>query len=488
MLFVRGVIARFDMLPQSEVKDSLLVCLPRVLATSLSIIETALWVQKMELCGKSFYGGPVDVYTLAGRKMPHDIEHTAPAEPFVKTLRFAKIRSVARTKSWTSWRELPVALLAPEATAITHNALLRSNASKKKVNFQHAEVLLNADLNWKPCADHTHEMLSIPCKEIDRVELLSLEKREIVKQIIFKNCSAHCEEAQVLTHSARRIAKLPPEIWGGAGGYRPARAIRIEAQRRGSWVVGHDHSCSTGMIDEQEGLALAELAVANEFVLPTDKSLSLFQSDSSKPLLPKTGQAKLSYLNGDSSLAWELPKLKTYRGVTRKPRVLYVSGAFIGFRQRIPPRIPDVVKLDWQIRLIKMLVSMDIEFKSQMHPGGVLQGQPHPANVFCAASNSIFEKAAEWAQVFVFDVVQSTTFPLALVTDRPIVLIDHGMSKFSKKMQTLLQQRCIILRVARDQRNRVIIKKDLLEHSIMEAAKMNPDPTPFREMYAGKYF
>ena len=376
----------------------------------------------------------------------------------------------------------------PEATAITHNALLRSNASKKKVNFKHAEVLLNVDPNWKPCTDRTHEMLSILCKEIDSVELLSSEKREIVKQLIFKNCSADCEQAQIFTHSARRITKLPSEIWAGAGGYRPARAIRIEAKRRGSWVVGHDHSCSTGMIEEQEGLVLAELAVANEFVLPTDKSLSLFQNDDYKPLLPKTGQAKLSHLTGDSSLAWKLPKLKISRSVTTRPRVLYVSGAFIGFRQRIPPRIPDVVKLDWQIRMIKMLVSMDIEFKSQMHPGGVLQGQPHPANVFCAASNSIFEKAAEWAQVFVFDVVQSTTFPLALVTDRPIVLIDHGMNKFSEKMQTLLQQRCIILRVERDQRNRVVIKKELLEHSVMEAAKMIPDPTSFCEMYGGKYF
>ena len=84
--------------------------------------------------------------------------------------------------------------------------------------------------------------------------------------------------------------------------------------------------------------------------------------------------------------------------------------------------------------------------------------------------------------------MQSTTFPLALVTDRPIVLIDHGMNKFSEKMQTLLQQRCIILRVERDQRNRVVIKKELLEHSVMEAAKMIPDPTSFCEMYGGKYF
>ena len=55
-------------------------------------------------------------------------------------------------------------------------------------------------------------------------------------------------------------------------------------------------------------------------------------------------------------------------GILNKPRVLYVSGAFIGFRQRIPPRIPDVVKLDWQIRLVKMLAAMKIELKARCIP------------------------------------------------------------------------------------------------------------------------
>lgn len=174
-------------------------------------------------------------------------------------------------------------------------------------------------------------------------------------------------------------------------------------------------------------------------------------------------------------------------GIVGKPRVLYVSGAFIGFRQRIPPRIPDIVKLDWQIRLVKMLSAMNIELKSQMHPGGVLQGQPHPVNAFCASSNRRFEEAKDWAQVFVFDVIQSSTFPMALVTHKPIVLIDHGMNAFNRHMKTLLDQRCLILDVKRDDRNRITINRELLQQSIMEAANMSPDPTPFSDMYAGDH-
>ena len=487
MTFVRGVMCGFDMLPKGEIKDIFLICLPRVIATGLSIIETAMWVQEAEKRGLSFFGGPPEVFFLSGRKIPHKAEFTPPAEPIRKILRFAFFRQIARTMSWTPLHKLPLSFLFPAAIAISHNSLLRVNASLQSVKFVHADSLLVGDVSWKVNPDQTEAMLALVCKEVDKINLLLPQKREIVKQLIMKSCIPHCYEAQFLMHSARLISKMPSQIWGGAGGYRPARAIRIEARRRGSWVVGHDHSCMAGMILEKESSVLSDLCVADEFVLPTKKSVEMFGQDCSTSLLRNTGQAKLSWLRGDPTMVTD----RCHRGDNNrrvgKPRVLYVSGAFIGFRQRIPPRIPDIVKLDWQIRLVKMLNSMNIEFKSQMHPGGVLQGKPHPANAFCSSSNLRFEEAKDWAEVFVFDVIQSSTFPMALVSHKPIVLIDHGMNAFNKDMKSLLNQRCLILNVERDERNRITINSGLLEQSIMEAANMSPDPTPFSDMYAGDH-
>ena len=130
---------------------------------------------------------------------------------------------------------------------------------------------------------------------------------------------------------------MPSQIWGGAGGFQPARAIRIEAQRRGSWVVGHDHSCAAGMILEKESSVLSDLSVADEFVLPTKGAVEMFGQDCGKNLLPNTGQAKLSWLQGDPTMVSATCNTEEKNGIARKPRVLYVSGAFIGFRQRIPP-------------------------------------------------------------------------------------------------------------------------------------------------------
>ena len=101
----------------------------------------------------------------------------------------------------------------------------------------HAESLLKQDANWKVDADQTTEIMALVCEEVEKIDCLLPEKQEIVKQLILLNCVPHCDEAQLLIHSARCINKLPSQIWGGSGGYRPARAIRIEARRRGSWVV-----------------------------------------------------------------------------------------------------------------------------------------------------------------------------------------------------------------------------------------------------------
>ena len=75
-------------------------------------------------------------------------------------------------------------LFDPIATAITHNSLLRSNASSQRVKFVHAESLLKHDANWKVDVDQTKEILHI-CEEVDKIDCLLPEKREIVKCLIW---------------------------------------------------------------------------------------------------------------------------------------------------------------------------------------------------------------------------------------------------------------------------------------------------------------
>ncbi len=485
MPFVHRVIVNFDTLDKGFVKDTLLVCLPRLLSSAVSLIETAMLIEASETLSQKIIGGPREVYLLKGEPIPDVINFTEPAEAKVTKINFAAARRLARIKSWSTIRKLPKAIFAPDAMAISHNHLLRANAENFFIGFIHAEKLLDPRDLFIPPKNMFKHSLEFVFSEVDRLVKISEFKRGILKSLICDTCEPHFVEACNLVHAARAIPKIPDVLWAGTGGFRPARAIRVEAKRRGCRVVGHDHSCSAGLISEREGFALTELAVASEFVVPTKKSKEILESAGNKYFLKNIGEAKISHAFGDPSLGWS-PRFEK-RAKHQKPRILYVSGAFTGFRQRLPPRIPDIVKLDWQIRLIQMMNKMPVDLKLQMHPGGILHGNPHPADVFAKGTGTTFEEAAQWAQVMVFDVIQSTTFPLALVTKCPIVLLDHGMNKFCSNMHKLLSSRCKILTVSRDDRNRAYIDEEQLRSAILDVADTNPDPSPFRDMFAGRY-
>ena len=487
MAFVRRVLVAIDRFSDLDLRDVLLVCAPRMIASAATLIETALLIKAADRWGLAIDGGPVEVYRLKGDTPPNDITFTQPSETMRKRLNWPLLRRVTRTKSWTPWSRMPAALLAPKTIAISHNSLLQEQARRASVGFHHADLLLNSEAShanfWEP--DATERLFSVIKDALFGVEELSADMHERVADLSRTELAPHIAEALQLTSAARGIRRMPRAIWAGTGGYRPARAIRIEARRRGIPVTGFDHSAAAGFIAEREPLTLAELAVSDRFTVTSRGVLRMLTSDGNPSLLPNISRAEIVAGAGDPSFAWSLPPRDRVKN--RTPRVLYVSGAFVGFRQRIPPRIPDVVKLDWQLRLTEALQTMAIELKTQMHPGGVLQGRPHPVNLVSVPSGQPFEISASWADVLLFDVVQSTTFTMALCTSRPIVLIDHGMNHFSDEMVSMLKQRCHVIPIARDDRNRPIVDFGMLEDALRVAADTRPDPSEFRRLYAGEF-
>jgi hypothetical protein len=485
MGLVRRLIEGFDQMPAGSMRDIVTVCMPRLTATVVTLLETSLWVEAAARSGQVLTGGPPQVYYLQGMAAPDHGQFTRASEARKTRLSFPFLRQVVRVKTWTPWLQMPLALIAPQTVAIAHNSLMRAEARNSRVGYRHAELMLTVDDNEKPRMDLFEAVAAQFRSELLAHKVLDEERGHMVADLWESLCLPDFLEAQRFVSAAGRLRTVPATLWGGTGGFRPGRAVRVEARNRGSKVVAFDHGASTGMIKERESLVLGELCVADEYVVATEAQELLIRGAEPKPLMPRTGEAALRHGSGDPAMAWTLPAAS--RAPRGHPRVLYVSGAFIGFRQRIPPRIPDVVKLDWQIRLISQLEDLDVELRTQMHPGGILHGRPHPAASFGTPSGTKFENAASWAEVFLFDVVQSTTFALALTTDRPIVLIDHGMNRFSNGMRKMLDERCTILEVSRDERNRIVIDKGELADAINAAAATRPDAMPFRSMFAGVF-
>ena len=91
-------------------------------------------------------------------------------------------------------------------------------------------------------------------------------------------------------------------------------------------------------------------------------------------------------------------------------RVIYASGKLRGLRQTVPAQLPDLVYLDWQMRLVERLNELPIELICKPHPEGITAGEAHPLTNIGDVRSGRFEDLIPEADVFVLDVPHSTTF------------------------------------------------------------------------------
>ncbi len=113
---------------------------------------------------------------------------------------------------------------------------------------------------------------------------------------------------------------------------------------------------------------------------------------------------------------WEKPSGESQFNTSRlkrpngRRRVIYASGKLRGLRQTVPAQLPDLVYLDWQMRLVERLNELPIELICKPHPEGITAGEAHPLTNIGDVRSGRFEDLIPEADVFVLDVPHSTTF------------------------------------------------------------------------------
>ena len=234
MGFMRRVIAAADNFTDEDLRDVLLICLPRMTASAATLIESALWVQAAERTGLEIEGGPEAIYRLKGEEAPDAVEFTKPSEAHRTPLRWPLPRRLARIKSWTPLPRLPLALLNPHAEAISHNSLLRVCARSKRIGYRHADLMLPPQsAAQQPMQTRAMQVLTeLLADAMEGTEELTLDRRELAISLIRDEVTAHIEDGVRLMAAARQIRTLPRAIWAGTGGYKTGRSIRIEARPR----------------------------------------------------------------------------------------------------------------------------------------------------------------------------------------------------------------------------------------------------------------
>jgi len=471
-------------------RDVLLLGGARVVSQGLAIAEAAAVAEAAAGHGWTVLGGPPALRFLVSRQGGDTPPEKHAPTPFKSGARpvWAAPQRLARALLLTpptAWLKL---LSAPDGVALSHNAAMHAYAHENRcaVRFLHCDELMREA--WSrtdstaappPWIQDTAEQLA---KAIASGRSLGPEMARRYMALAVPFAREQLGLAHATLDAARRLPDLPKDAW--IGGQLTARYLATEIRRRGGHVTAFEHGWGASCERAQEITAYAEFGVADRYVALTPESARRHSGSAAHVIA--SPQRRIEFLAGAGDLdARRLPLART-RAPGARPRVVYAPTIIAGWRQFVPPLLPDPVHLDWQSRLSEALMAMPINFVCRPHPEGIFRGKPHPLCALLDTSENTFERLMGETDVFVFDFQQSTTFGRALCSDRPIVLVDFGLKAWNEDMDTAIRRRCRVVAARFDERNRPHIDAAALKDAVLSRPGERMDATFFRTLLLGK--
>ena len=451
--------------------------------------EMALLIEgglRKDIC---FSGGPSELRVLAGRESAPSVGAAHPAIKSAPITAFSGLRRFARALTWTrSPDQLFQTVYSPHHVAISHNSLLIDVArgTRTPVAFRHAQTLFQLA---RARSKQGTRPESIEVAEIAGLfEALLRESYAVADAMMERMVALFRPAATAIVSrvasdldSLAELPCLPRSIWAGSAGSYATRALILEVRRRGGHVTTFDHGGSASMVDEADILALRECAVADRVYMPTAACAARVAASGTLARDRNLNRSEIVGWKGDPSFRI---RCRPRRAVRRaRPRVYYPPTVFRGSRQHLPSYLPDVVYLDWQFRLVEAVHRMPVDLVCKPHPEGLLRGKPHPLAQIACVDYRPFEDVIGDADVFLYDFPQSTTFWQALCTDRPVILIDLGITRFNSWALNAVHRRCAVIQARWDEGNLPCIDAEALESALCDQGRA--DPSEFRAALCG---
>ena len=470
-----------------EVRDALSLAAQVLTHNAKVLADTALSLNYAERHGLHFSGERPELAFLRGDMTSPELSARSWNPPLVGAgPRWA--RRIARTASWTPWWRLPGACLFPSAVAASHNSLLRAGAaaSSKAVGFRHADSWLDAAraaAREAPPTPGLDELATSLADALAAVKGLEEPWRGRLQTLIEHHARQALAAADRDLAALRAYALLPNELWAGTGGNYPVRALSLEVLRRGGKVVHFDHGGPNGFIEDFEGMTVSELMVASEFVLTTPEVAGMFSRVGAVELIDSLHPVTVSGGPGDP--VFRTPGSGRRRQATgARPRVVYVPTTLVGFRQLHPPVIPDVVSLDWQMRVAEALSEMPVELSCRVHPEGLHPGDHHPLADIAPLAGGSFEEVIAGADILVIDCSVTTTFWECLCSDVPVVYLNMDVGRLTAEAWPIIERSCRVIHTTYDERNLPQLDREQLADAV-GGGRPTADPSELRRLLAG---
>ena len=264
--------------------------------------------------------------------------------------------------------------------------------------------------------------------------------------------------------------KVPERLWAGSGGGIWSRVLRHATRRLGGTVTGHDHGNGAGHLISATP-SIAEFESCDTFVTYTRAQADgLRKSATEGPQLSDSIPEIIAVQDGQKcpSGARGNDGVKRVRSPIHK--IMFASICYPGEMLHYFPLIPTPVAADWHARLIAQVRGWGYEMLLKPHPSShCAVPQAFTEELGATLFTERFEDVFASADAIMFDSPMTTTFGLALASEKPVVLIDLGRAVFRPEALALLEGRCRVVRAWFDEENRLQTDWDELRSAIEES-------------------
>ena len=490
-LFVDAIHAYLDLAAnkKSDLDRQLLLATPHFLGNVFGAYEKALCIQHGESAGVRFYSeSPEFSYLRDANKNVKKLAEMVRAPFRVTPPRHPIVRSLINTSRWTEAWNLPSTITSPSIHSVSVNDLLIDVAKQSSdcIVYRDAASILeraraqcHRPSNSDALSDLADEVSSLLTPATVTLEPCRQNLRELIKAYALLSFELVIQDLMAL----RSTRKLPREVWSATGGKYVPRLVGLEVIRRGGTVVRFDHGGSAAMTTLFEPIVITELCASTRFVMAT-------------PALAKLGNELANDQHGKSATHCSITGARGFphhqalmampRQQTKKRKtVMYLSGAMFSGRKNPSHSISELVYVDWMIRFTEELNRLPVDLICKPHPDSISGDGHHPLESSAKMELRLFEDVIDTADVFVFDIVNSTTFWETVVcTSRPIIYVDIGNITVNPSINDMLRDRCRIIDVTYDDRNLPQIDSEEISDAVLSAPK-EVDPSGFRDLFLG---
>jgi len=271
-----------------------------------------------------------------------------------------------------------------------------------------------------------------------------------------------------------RKCKMRPDnlvITGAGNSFR--KIVGTAFQREGTKVFVMHHGETSGVEKHPHGHR-NDGSFSRYFVCPTVRITEAFRKNYSSSLIEKSVDRK--YMTVDTNHYESL--YERYR--SQKDNVSQRVVMLIGYGMNYARYLDGggyfyYFQLDLQYRLAKAINKLGYKLIFKSHPDRAKEVE----NLFHEVTDQVevrpFEQVWNSADIYVFTIPGTTVFGGALLTKKPMILIDIESNNWNYDSYDLLKKRCMMVSGKFDGRNKIVFDESELESCLKNDSKINDE-------------